>query len=276
MSYAVSQKIRTKLNEKNLTIAALAREVGLKRPQVSSIVNGLRKAPIHQIKLILFTLGYSKNKVEELAKEYEDFYKVAKNNNDFKYISLMNRYQLESPYINPIDQSIIDNLPPDTLKKYLSLKDAALIITKLSYKKTIFKIAISIKDYNGAKKSGLRVFKFIKGIKSGTEVKDLNAFCSFLEIEPKKLLELFEFIFLNRTISEKMNLYDTHVSIPKDLIERINFIYDTITPKNEQSLKDYQKFAGGFIARRATESKRIIKFYPIAYKILEQKFKPLL
>lgn len=286
MANQITQIIREELNKRKLTVTALANETGLKRPLVSSIVNGLRKAPLKDVKLVLFTLGFSKKRTDELASQYEDYYEVARNNRDFKFYALMDKYQLNFPFINP-ENSLLED------------KDGsnALAVFRMDYKSEKYSIGVVVKGYRGATKNDVKAFRFQSGEQTGLEIEGLDELLSFLSIESRTLLELFRFMLVKRTRDEKFNRVTGAITIDQNWIAQASDLFinfwanknakkivasskdlnrdEAITFAYKQCAEDMKQQLEKFLETELDSAKKTEKIYPVVFKVLEEKFSQL-
>lgn len=204
-----------------MSIADLAREVNLSRPQVSAIINNLRKVPINQVKLILYTLGFSKAETDAMAKEYEDFYELANNNEDFKMLSLISKYHVGIWF-------------DDSTKTETNDPNHIVLGIIMAQGNTTYKITFSVRGYQGAKKDKIEIYLVdsTDAQEKSTKLKNLSELCSAIGLKPQSFLNLFEFEFIRQVKNEKTDILSRRISITDNFLS--------------ENMEVFQKYLAGF------------------------------
>ena len=70
----MKEEIRKRIRDRGWSVTHLAKVMGAKRPLVSHMIHWTRKAPIKWFKLMLYELDYTKEEVDRMTIQYENFY----------------------------------------------------------------------------------------------------------------------------------------------------------------------------------------------------------
>jgi transcriptional regulator with XRE-family HTH domain len=278
----VAQKIKEGLKKRKMNITQLADEVGLSRQQVSSIVNGQRKAPVARIKNLLRALEYSEEITQKLAKEYEFYYKHIYNNKDFRFRSMKEKYHFSILADNPAGVGIGDGFGDNS----------PVVVIEMKYKSSVLRMAISLKGEKKQKKDHIEFFYF-KGSTPPHLKIDSKEFCKLLDISSEGLLKFIEHSLLQATKETKYTLSDNLVPISKDWVtyiskasirlmdekkirkkvDELNFNIKNLDIKQAYmaGAKNLETLLLNFLETEREGLKSRVKYLPRAYEVFKKK-----